>query len=417
MSSVERLEQFQYESPKKKLFTLNFDTLTRSGGKKVGINEFPDRNVTNEQELGNIANRFPVECYFSGENHDQEADRFFRALEENGIGTLDHPRWGSHDVIPLTYEQKEDWVNGIARSTFTIEFIKYYPEAEGFFAFLNAAFDFAELILDAANRILSLQTAALRLQRGIAQRIGATQLEFNRVKSRATNVLESFTRQEKNFGIRVQELKDRINKEKRQIERNIDDLVKEPAQLVTNLNSLFQLSTSTISSIEAKVSGYKNLLEFTGLQLNTPNAIYNPNEATLQGCIASISTSALLASSLEGDIATRSQAVRIADLIYDSVQNLKTIFDRVEALNGIADYDVYYHFRRFASQCQKILIDRTLRLPTERIVTLTKNITPVVFCYEFLDDINRVDEFITYNNLQDMEIILMPEGKQVRFIP
>jgi len=417
MEFLERLEKLKYQSPKRKIFELQFDTLERSGGKKIAVNEFPNQNETNEQELGNIANRFPITCYITGENYDREADRFWKALEENGVGTLDHPRWGSYDVIPITYRQTEEFVDGLGRAMFVIEFIRYYPEANAFYKILNDIAGIVQLVIDAIDFALSFAESINRFGRAIGRTIGTSLSEVNRIEGRTKDLLSQFGKQKKNFGVRVQELKDAINNKQKDIERNLDKLLSEPANLVQELNQLFALPCRVVSSIEAKINGYSDMLVFTGNQLNQPNLIITGYEATIQGCVSTAIMSSLVQSTLEGELNTRSQAILVAETLYQSNQTIKNIYDRVTALGGTVDYNVYFEIQRFINLCQRLLIDRTLNLPTERKVILQKEISPIKFCYEVLNDISKVDAFIDFNRLVGDEILLMPEGKEVRYVP
>lgn len=417
MTFLDRLEPFQYESPKKKLFTLQFDNVVRSGGKKIGINEFPNQNITNEQELGNIANRFPVNCYLTGNDYDREADRFWKALEENGVGKLDHPRWGSYDVIPITYTQTEEFVDGIGRANFTIEFIRYYPESKGFFAFLSAPFEIIELVIGAIDSVLSVATAVRRLGRGIQRQIGTARSEVNRIKGRTSDTLGSFKKQNKNFGVRAKELRNRINETQKSIERNIESLAQDPARLVSQMIVLFRLPALVTSSIRAKVEGYRDLLTSLQGQLTATGATFSEYEATIQSCVCTAASIALVESSLEGEVQTRNESVSIADTLYESSLQLKTIYDSCEAFGGNVDYSIYKEIQKTITICQKLIIDRAINLPSERSVVLDGEISPLKFCYETLGNALLVDSFIDYNRLSGNEILLMPPGKTVRYIP
>jgi len=417
MPYLDRLEKLQYQSPKRKVFTLDFDTVVRSGGKKIGINEFPNQDETNEQELGNIANRFPLTCYITGKEYDREADRFFKALEENGVGTLDHPRWGSYDVIPITYSQTEEFVDGMGRAIFVIEFIRYYPEANAFYQILNDIAGIVQLVIDAIDFALSFETSIRRFGRAVNRQIGTTLSESNRIQSKTKSILSQFSKQEKNFGVRTQELADEINNKQKEIERNIDDLVSEPASLVQELNSLFSLPAKVISSIESKINGYSDMLIFTGQQINTPNLIITPYEASIQGCVSTAIMSSLIQSTLEGNLNTRTEAISVAETLYQSNLKIKEIYDRVTFLGGNVNYEIYYQIQKFINICQRLLIQRSLNLPTERSVVLEKDVSPIKFCYEVLGDIDKVNSFIDYNRLIGDEILIMPEGKTVRYIP
>jgi prophage DNA circulation protein len=132
MSYIDRIERLTYQSPKRKTFDLEFDDLARNIQRKTAINEFPYQNIANVQDLGMGNLKIPIRCYISGNDYDLEADRFFKALNEQGSGILDHPRWGSIDVIPINITQSESFIDGLGRAIFEIEFVEFFPNANNF---------------------------------------------------------------------------------------------------------------------------------------------------------------------------------------------------------------------------------------------------------------------------------------------
>ncbi len=124
MSYLDRLRTAKYIAPSGSIFIFKFNDLKRSGGKKAPIQEFPQQNEADVKDLGNLADRYPVELFFTGADYDQIADSFKEALAEKGPATLLHPRWGDLSVLPLTYIQSEGFVDGMRQARFSIDFVR-----------------------------------------------------------------------------------------------------------------------------------------------------------------------------------------------------------------------------------------------------------------------------------------------------
>ena len=107
MSVFDRLRTMRYIAPSGSEFVLEFDELVRTLGKKSIASEYPGRDAGSVQDLGRRTRRYPIVCYISGPDYDEEADRFAAALEESGPGVLEHPRWGTLDVHPSLARQHD----------------------------------------------------------------------------------------------------------------------------------------------------------------------------------------------------------------------------------------------------------------------------------------------------------------------
>jgi hypothetical protein len=46
---------------------------------------------------------------------------------------------------------------------------------------------------------------------------------------------------------------------------------------------------------------------------------------------------------------------------------------------------------------------------------LEKDTTPIEFVYSLTNDIERLDELMSYNNLQGKNILVIPKGTSVRY--
>src|SRR5690606_17757870 len=69
--------------------------------------------------------RFPMKIFVEGPEYDLLADALMAALEESGIGKLNHPLYGSRDVIVFgDISRKDRVVSGANLATFDVLFIE-----------------------------------------------------------------------------------------------------------------------------------------------------------------------------------------------------------------------------------------------------------------------------------------------------
>lgn len=416
MSFLERVEELKYQSPNRKNFTLQFESVEREIKKKVAVNEFPYQDAANVQDLGNGILTLPINCFIGGTNYDQQADRFWKALQEPGAGVLDHPRWGSIDVIPVSYKQTESFVNGMGRAVFEIEFVEYKEEASSFpGSFFRTIQGFIDSVIGVIDFVLSAVDGVQRFIQNANRIIGSTLLQFNRISLRATNIVSIFQKQSKGPLQRIQETRNKINSEARRITRNMDKLVAEPAQMIREFTGLFRLASNAVNGILQKAQSYVNVITDLQNAFSSPTETWTPYEATIQGYMAISASIALAESTTVGEIKTRNEALKVIELLATESNRLKTISDQVSALGGEIDYRVLKEMFRIFAQSQRIVLDASLNLPTERVYKLEKDVTPIVWIYNLTGDVEELDAFISYNNLQDNENILMTAGTEVRY--
>lgn len=119
---------------------------------------------------------------------------------------------------------------------------------------------------------------------------------------------------------------------------------------------------------------------------------------------------------MTGSIPTRTQAGNIVDGLTGLYSDIITTIESLEkAGNFTVDYETTRLTLQTVSGSVGNLIDRALSLPTEKTLTLDRNITPLQLAWELYGDIDRLDELIEYNNLQGDTILLIPRDTEVHW--
>lgn len=434
MSYIDRIERLTYQSPKRKTFDLEFDDLARNIQRKTAINEFPYQNKSNVQDLGMGNLKIPIRCYISGSDYDLEADRFFKALNEQGHGVLDHPRWGSIDVIPINITQSESFVEGLGRAIFEIEFIEYFPDATNFpenvyfeiKKFINIVTGFIDNVFQLIDSILTIETELRRYARTARRIVGSVISETKRIETRFKGISGRWKEDTRNnfvsstfdpankFRVGGRERQDLFNKNLRvfqeYIEDNPDIVISEATKLLNNLARTEQDPNIKVSQI---AKSYTDTLDFIDSKFN--DSSMNDFEANINGYNAIAFTLAMCEKLINANYNTRNESIQIIDILTDRREKLKLIYDKVIQKNGNLDYDILLQTYNSIALTQRQILNQSLEIPTEKNIILDKDTSPIEMVFSITGNIDRLDELISYNNLQGKNILVIPKGTSIRY--
>ena len=141
----------------------------------------------------------------------------------------------------------------------------------------------------------------------------------------------------------------------------------------------------------------------------------NDFEANINGYNAIAFTLALSEKLINANYVTRNDSIQAIDVLQERREKLKLIYDKVVQKNGNLDYDILLQTYNAISNSQRQILNQSLQLPTEKSIVLEKDTTPIEFVYSLTNDIERLDELMSYNNLQGKNILVIPKGTSVRY--
>ena len=101
MAWNERIREAAYTSPSGTRLLFSYENVAMSVDKKTAAFDFPDANGTYIQDLGHTGRKYALRMFFWGNDYDLEADAFEAALLEQGTGKLEHPIYGTKNVVPF----------------------------------------------------------------------------------------------------------------------------------------------------------------------------------------------------------------------------------------------------------------------------------------------------------------------------
>jgi len=410
MSWEERIKQAAYTSPSGIRFDLLYEDVSRESDKKTTVFTFPDKDGAFIQDLGRGGRRYPLRIFFSGENYDLLANEFFAALEEVGVGVLDHPIYGTINVVPTgTIRQRDNLKTASNQAVFDIEFWETITEIsfpfaeteaitvvnesiENFTVEASDQFD-DELDLETSSETIDFKTKFL------------TALDFTK------SVLDDIAKAQ-------QEIKSQFDALYNTIQTNIDELIGVPVQLALNTIDFIRLPARALTGITAKLDAYGNLIN--GIIGNDFEPSFDNKTKNNFVSSSLFSTSYLIAEvevTLFTKLVTKPDAISVADVIVQNFDNIINWSDtNRNTLNIIDTGEAYEQLQNAVAADTSRLVQISFSLKQERIITLDRNRTIIDLSAELYGTIDsQLDFLISSNNLNGDEIIELPKGKEIKY--
>jgi prophage DNA circulation protein len=406
MSFRERLRSLEYTSPSGESFSLRFTAVSREAGKKAPVSEFPGQNQGAVQDLGQTTARFPVTCFIDGDDYDREADRFWRALNESGSGVLDHPRYGTISVLPVSVSSTEAFVDGAGRANFEIEFVKTDDQS---FVYPRSSRTAREQVRADADAAAAAATAPLeRVEIEEPGQIAAMKDQALAAVEAVNDAFATVT------GI-TEGVRSEIQGAIREITDTIDSLIESPIALANSLLSLYRLPADVISDVKEKIDGYTALFQTIAESAIATTERYGE----IFGLFGSAQVQGVAIAAAESTATGTAETRESAAAAVESLRDLSVAaFAAIEEL-GVEEHDSVLASRQVVTSAIQAFIESILNLPIVRVYQAERAITPIELAYQLYGieaDIDAMtDRIIAYNSLTGEKIILIPAGEEVRW--
>lgn len=249
-SWADRLAEAAYTPPSGVRITFDYEDVQYKVTRKTSAFEFPDVDGTLVQDHGIGGRRFPLRVFFWGADCDRQAQVFEAALAERGVGLLETPLYGTHDVVPTgDITRRDDLKTAANQVIFEVTFFATlgdaYPSSQANPA--SAALTALELFGDAGAAEF-----ATKIDLGSVSEEGGFLDVYNGLLDDVSNELGKVAAVQEVVNDQFQELNDTINS-------TIDTLVAEPLDLAVATQQLVQLPGTALANITARLDGYANL--------------------------------------------------------------------------------------------------------------------------------------------------------------
>ena len=410
MAWQDRIREAAYTSPNGTRITFGFEDVSKNFEKKTTGFDFPDADGTYVQDLGHSGRRYPLRIFFTGADHDLDADSFEALLTERGVGRLDHPFYGVKDVVPFgTITRRDDLKSAANQTVFEVTFWEtiglIYPTAQtdASSEVLSAVDSFNENAAAAFADSVVLTTAFER---------AALRNNFSTLLDGVEGALQSVANTQDNVRSQFDAIKDSINS-------SITTLIGDPVTLALQTINLIQTPALVASGVQARLNGYANLIASVaeradaiapqGSDRRTINRFY------ARDLFLTTDVTGAVVSSVNSRFETKPQAIEAADLIlsqFDSVVAWRdSNFDNLGEVDTGAAYQSLLDTVAIAAG---FLVEISFSLKQERVLVLDRArtiIDLVAELYGTVDD--ELDFFIKSNSLSGSEILELPRGRRL----
>jgi hypothetical protein len=410
MAWNDRIREAAYTSPSGTRLSFSYENVAKSVEKRTTGFEFPDADGTYVQDLGHGGRKYPLRVFFWGDDYDQESDAFEDLLLERGTGKLDHPIYGSVDVVPFgAISRRDDLKTAANQSIIEVTFWEtvglVYPSSQD-----DAGADVLTSVSEYGSAISDNISGSLLLDKAI---------ERASFKNTYESLLDSVTSGLQSIADAQDNVRDQFDAISDSISNGIDVLIQDPLTLAFQTVNLIQAPARALSDIRARLNAYGGLLRLvTGgdRSVSKPgNDSINANQFYVNDLYASTYISGSILSVVNNQFSTKTEALGAADQIISDFDNL-TVWrdDNYESLGEVDSGQSYQKLQEAVALTAGFLVEISFSLKQERKICVDRNRTIIDLSAEIYGSVDEnLDFLIASNDLSGSEILELPKGRQI----
>tara|TARA_B100001057_G_scaffold499791_1_gene611810 strand:+ start:386 stop:1633 length:1248 start_codon:yes stop_codon:yes gene_type:complete len=408
----DRIKPCTYTSPSGEVFSLQYEDVSTSLAKKTTTFEFVNTNQVYVQDNNVGARTFPLTIYFSGEDHDIQANAFFAALAEVGAGQLQHPIYDLITINPVGDITRSDRLKtGANESAFDVTFVEtitnLYPSSQ-------------------SNQKSNAQNASGAFDNATSEEYGdaisiASEQERQTLIGDSKELLGSFKEGLTSLTNGQADLQRNLNDIYDSINGGIDLLVGQPLTLAFQTIKMVKSVSNAGSLISDRLDAYGNLLNDIIRPENTVAPTYDnvdKNRLYTQNLYASAAVSAMNDAMTGEEFNTRDEAlesaVKVTDFFYQYMEWKERNFAAIDELDT---GDGYLNLQDQTAITASLIIDVSLSLKRQRTIILDRDLFVIDFAYRYFGSTDNatVEQVITLNDLDNSEIWILPKGRLMKY--
>lgn len=410
MAWTDRIREAAYTSPSGERTVFTYEDVSRSFEKKTTAYEFPDADGTYVQDLGHSGRRYPLRVIFWGADYDREADQFFDALGERGAGKLEHPRYGTVDVIPFgAIKQRDDLKTSanqaIIEVTFWATIGLIYPAAQRDPAasVLSAVDEYNDASAQQFEEVVELDTTVEQ---------ASFKGDYEALLDRAKAGLQTVADAQDNVRQQFNAVNDSIN-------QGIDVLIAQPLTLAFQTAVLLQAPARALTNIKARLSAYSDLADSL---ISGNGAVVSPglssrrsNRFHANDLYASGAVTGSVVSVVNNRFETKTEALEAAEAVLAQFEAVAAWRDaNYESLGQIDTGGAYQKLQEAVALTAGFLVEISFSLKQERRIVLDRDRTIVDLAAELYGSVDdQLDFLINSNSLTGSEILELPRGREI----
>lgn len=433
MAWTDRLQEAAYIPPSgtDNRVTFHYEDVSRVTEKRTTAFSFPGINDNYIQDNGYGARKYAMRCFFWGDDHDRLALIFENALLEQGEGKLEHPLYGTFNVVPFGTVSRTDALTSAANQsvvevTFWTTTGVVYPSSERDpkNEVVGAIDSYREVQAEEYGDTMELDTVSKQQElRGTVQENLAI---ADAHLSKPAETLEEVTREFRAW--------------QQTINTGINVLVGNPVLLAQQVVNMLTAPARAIIGIQNRLFSYIDFLQ--AIFATDPAqpwqqvcACSSPKRQTQMAndfrtadLNAQAALVAMALSCVEHTFQTKPEALSAADTLLDQLaavaawreQGYATFTQaaygsRIEVLDTGAAWRAT---TETVTVCAGWLVQISFTLALERTTELDRDRTILDVASEFYGGVDQyLDFIIDSNDLTGSEILELPKGKDIVWYP
>lgn len=402
-------------SPQGNVFEPLWSGNTRSMEKKLGIFEFPKIKGLKIQDLDVGGVRYPLTFFFEGLDHDQEANKFFKACKERGLWEVNHPVRGGLSLQLVSVSESIEPVTSGNITTIESEWLE--PQESAIVGPMPqvAAQIQAQTVFVNNSAANQLNNNILQDTAGFVKRI---QTETNKLTQKITDGLKTLTEP-------IADINSSIQAIQRSIQGIITQSVVDVLALGGQIQQLVQLPALASDDIQTRLTTYSAMIADVFTLFPSDDNPESKNTVSLHEVALSAAIVAVAQIGSTGTLQTRSRAVETIETvsqlftdITDNLDNVQDLFqDKTIDLQYFSQSDSFADSAYITALGIQYLQQALFDLAIERRFTLKSPRSPIEITiseYGALGENDaNFDLFIESNQLQGNDILLLPAGREV----
>ena len=404
----DRIIEARYTAPSGKFIIFNYENVSKAFDKKTTAFNFPDADGTFIQDMGHSGRRYPLRIFFWGDDYDVEAAFFEQLLQERGTGKLEHPIYGTVDVVPFgTITQRDDLKTAANQAVVEVVFWEtiglIYPasQTDPASSVLTSVDEYNDAAATEFEDVTSLDSAVEQssFSAGFTSLLDNTQSGLQAIADIQANVQAEF------------------NAINNSINNSIDILISQPLNLAFQTILLIQSPARALTNISARLNAYSDLaasiLSGEGASVSTTNNESNAFHAN--DLYASTYITGSILSVVNNTFNTKNEALEAAEVILIQLDDL--IEWRDTEFTTLSEIDIggaYQQLQEAVAITAGFLVEISFTLKQERRLILDRDRTIIDLVAELYGSIDdQLDFFITSNDLSGSEILELPKGREI----
>lgn len=411
MGWEDRIREAAYTSPSGNRLVFLYENVTKAFDKKTSAFNFPDVEGTFIQDNGRTGRRLPLRIFFSGDDYDLDAIQFEEGLAEKGVGKLEHPIYGSIDVVPFgSIGRRDDLKTAANQAIFEVVFWETLD-----ILFPTNQVDPGSVVLEAVDEYNTAKSEQLNedIDLGTAIEEATFENQYITILNTAKTLLQDVADAQ-------DDVKKAFNAIFDSITLGIDVLISDPLTLAFQTAIFLQAPSRAVTSIRTRLDAYTSLatgiISATGSIRSPSSDSQNANAFQNDDLFVSTAVTGAITSVVNNQFETRPDALAAAEEILDLADQVTVWRDaNYLSLEEIDTGGSYQKFQEAVALTAGFLVEISFSLKQERFIILDRARTIIDLVAELYGTVEDedIDFLILSNDLTGSEILELPKGKTV----